>query len=110
MARYTVDRATPNRSPISAVLYSPDFSNATRCASCRGLSGLLAPEPTFGLGDSHALLGPEADEVGLDFGDHGQHVEQQPPDRVGRVIHGATEAEPDTPSRQLVGDRPGVRQ
>ena len=40
----------------------------------------------------------------------GQHVEQQPADRVGRVVHGAAEAEPDPPSRELVGDRPGVRQ
>jgi hypothetical protein len=56
------------------------------------------------------FLGPEADEVGLELGDHGQYVEQQPPDRVGRVVHGAAEAEPDPPSRELVGDRPGVRQ
>src|SRR5664279_5404841 len=38
IARYTVDRATPNRSPSSAVLYSPDFNRTTRCALWRGLS------------------------------------------------------------------------
>ena len=28
--------------------------------------GLLAPEPALGLGDSYAILGPQANEVGLD--------------------------------------------
>ena len=33
-----------------------------------------------------------------ELGDHGQHVEQQPTDRVGRVVHRAAEAEPDLPA------------
>ena len=43
-SRYTVDLATPNRSPSSALEYSPDFNNATMWAFCRGFQfGLLAP-------------------------------------------------------------------
>ena len=49
IARYTVDLATPNRSPSSAVVYSPDFNSATKWASCRFQFGLLAPEPALGL-------------------------------------------------------------
>jgi hypothetical protein len=37
-ARYTVERATPNRSPSSAVVYSPLCISSTRCASWRGFS------------------------------------------------------------------------
>src|SRR5664279_4385655 len=111
IARYTVDRATPNRSPSSAVLYSPDFSNATRCASCRGLSlGCLPRSRPLALAILMPFLGAQSDEVGLEFGDHGQHVEQQPADRVGRVVDGSAEAEPDPSSREFVGDRPGVGQ
>ena len=32
-ARYTVERATPNKSPSSAVLYSLLYSSSTRSAS-----------------------------------------------------------------------------
>ena len=70
--------------------------------------GLLAAQPAFGLGDLHALPGPEPDEVGLEFGDYGQHVEQQSSDGIGRVVDGTAEAEPDTPGGQFIGDRPGV--
>jgi hypothetical protein len=78
------------------------------CFLARVELGLLAPQPTLGLGDSHALLGAQPDEVGLEFGDHGQHVEQQPADRVGRVVDGPAEVQPHPSSRELVGDRPGV--
>jgi len=45
--------------------------------------GLLAPKVPLGLRDLHALLGAKPDQVGLELGDHGQHVEQQLADRVG---------------------------
>jgi hypothetical protein len=54
--------------------------------------------------------GAQPDQVGLELGDHRQHVEQQPPDRVVRVVHRAAHAEPDLPHRQLLGDGAGVRQ
>ena len=47
---------------------------------------LLAPQMSLGLGDLHALAGAEPNQVGLELGDHRQHVEQQPADRIGRVI------------------------
>jgi hypothetical protein len=40
--------------------------------------GLLTPQPTFRIGNSHAFSAAKADEVGFELGDHGQHVEQQP--------------------------------
>ena len=55
--------------------------------------GLLAAEPAFGLGDLHAFAGAGADEVGFEFGDHGQDVEHEPADGVGRVVDGAADAQ-----------------
>ena len=43
--------------------------------------GWLEPQSAFRVGDLHALPRPHPDEVRLEFGDHGQHVEQQSPDR-----------------------------
>jgi hypothetical protein len=45
--------------------------------------GLFAAEPSFGLGDLHALAGAEPNEVGLELGHHREHVEQQSAYRVG---------------------------
>jgi hypothetical protein len=69
------------------------------------MSGLLYRAPR---GISPVRFG--ADEVGLELGNHREHVEQQPAHRIGRVVHRPTEAEPDPSSREIVGDRPGVRQ
>jgi len=49
-----------------------------------------------------------ADQVGLELGDHREHVEQEPADRIGRVVHRPAEVELDLAARQLVSDRPGV--
>ena len=57
--------------------------------------GLLAAEVSLGLGDLHAFAGSGADEVGFEFGDHGQDVEEKLADRVGGVVDGSAEAEPD---------------
>ena len=44
--------------------------------------GLLAAAPTLGLRYLHPFAGAQPDQVGLELRDHGQHVEQQPADRV----------------------------
>ncbi|SNR67925.1 hypothetical protein SAMN06272737_118120 [Blastococcus mobilis] len=72
--------------------------------------GLFAAQLPLGLGEPHALARAQADQVGLELGDHGQHVEQQPADRVVRVVHRAAEAQPDLAQGELLGDRPGVGQ
>ena len=72
--------------------------------------GLLAAQAAPGLGDLHALAGAHADQVGLELGDHREHVEQEPADRIGRVVHRPAEVELDLAARQLVSERPGLRQ
>jgi hypothetical protein len=49
-----------------------------------------------------------AHQVGLELGDHRQHVEQQPPDGVGRVVHGGAERELHLAGGELVDDRARV--
>jgi hypothetical protein len=49
-----------------------------------------------------------ADQVGLELGDHREHVEQEPADWIGRVVDRPAEVELDLAARQLVSDRPGV--
>ena len=49
--------------------------------------GLLATQTPFGLGDLHPLSGAQPNQIGLELGDHREHVEQQPSDRVSRVVH-----------------------
>src|SRR3954451_19207708 len=72
--------------------------------------GLFATQPTLGLGDLHALDRAKPDQVGLELSHHRQDVEQQPPDRVARVVDRAAEREADLPRGELVGDRPGIGQ
>jgi len=110
MARQTVERATPSRSATSAVLYSPLRTSETKCASWRRFSFGCLPQMALGLGHLHPFPGPEADEVGLELGHHGQDVEQQPPDRVGGVADRSAQVQADLTGGELVGDRPGVRQ
>lgn len=106
-ARYTVERATPNHRPV------PRWSTG-RCAAAtpgvlpgvRVRLGLLTPQLTFG--HPHPFPGPHPDQISL--GDHGQHVAQQPPDRVGRVIHRPAQAEPDLTEGEFLSDRAGIRQ
>lgn len=72
--------------------------------------GLLAAQVTLGLRHPHALACPGPDEIGLKFGHHGKDVEQQPADRVGRVVYRPTEAEPHRPAGEVFSDRPCVGQ
>jgi hypothetical protein len=49
-----------------------------------------------------------ADQVGFDLGDHRQHVEQQPPDRIGWIVHRRAERELHS-AAELAGDSARVR-
>lgn len=69
-----------------------------------GEFGLLATEPAFGLGDLHAFAHAGADQVGFEFGDHGQDVKEEPADRVRRVMHGSADAQFHLLLRQLFDD------
>src|ERR1019366_492432 len=51
-----------------------------------------------------------ADQVRLELGNHREHVEQQPADRIGRVVHRSTQVETNLPDCELVGDGSGVWQ
>jgi hypothetical protein len=72
--------------------------------------GLFAAEPAFGFGDLHAFAGSGADEVGFEFGDHGQDVEEEPADGVGGVVDGAADAEFYFAFGEVLDDVPRVRQ
>ncbi len=52
----------------------------------------------------HALARARTYEVSFELGDHGQHIDQQPPNRVCRVVHGAAQVEPNGGVREVVGD------
>jgi hypothetical protein len=71
-----------------------------------GEFGLLSAELSLGLGDLHAFAGAGAgaDEVGLEFGDHGQDVEEEFADGVGGVVDGSAEAELDVPLGEVLDD------
>jgi hypothetical protein len=70
----------------------------------------FAAEPTLGLRYLHPFSGAQPDQVGLELRDHGQHVEQQPADRVVGVVDRGAETETDLPGGEFVGDRPRVGQ
>lgn len=74
-----------------------------------GELGLFPFEFAFGAGDGHALAGSVSDEVGFEFGEGSQDVEEELAHGVCRVVQAGTELEFDTALEQAVGDRPGVR-
>jgi hypothetical protein len=67
--------------------------------------GLFPPQAALCLSDLHALAGAQLDQVGLELGNHGEDVEQQPADRVGGVINRRTQGEADLAGGEFVGDR-----
>jgi hypothetical protein len=71
-----------------------------------GELGVLAAELALGLGDLHAFAGAGAgaDEVGFEFGDHGQDVEEELADGVGGVVDGSAEAELDVAFGEVFDD------
>ena len=70
--------------------------------------GLLAPQPTFGLGNFHAFSCPKADQVGFELCDHGQYIEQRSPHRIAGVVHHPVEAELDISAGEIVDNCPSV--
>ncbi len=71
---------------------------------------LLATQTPLGLGYLHALPGAQPNQVGLELSDHREHIEQQPANRVRRVVHRSAQVETNLPHRELVGDCSGVGQ
>ena len=65
---------------------------------------LLAPEVPFRFGHLHSLSRSGADEVGFELCHDHENVEQQTPDRVGRIMDGSADAEFDTFDGELVDD------
>jgi len=49
-------------------------------------------------------------EVGFELSHHGQDIEEQPPDWIVGVVHGAAEVETHLSDRELVGNRPCIRE
>jgi hypothetical protein len=64
------------------------------CFLARRELGLFAAEAALGLGDL-MLTRARVNQVSFELGDHRQDVEQQPPHRVGRIVHRAAEVELD---------------
>lgn len=75
----------------------------------RGELGLSAAQATLGSGDGEAFAGPELDQVGFELGHHREHVEQQPTDGVGRVVHRGTDGELHLARGEFGDDVAGVR-
>ena len=65
---------------------------------------LLAAQVSFGFGDKHPFACSRTDEIGFELGHHGENVEQQPTNRVGRVVHGPADAELDAFDREFVDE------
>ena len=70
--------------------------------------GLLPAQPALRLRHLHPFTRAHADQISLELGHHRQHVEQQPPDRVGRIMDRPAETEPHVALSELVEDVPGV--
>jgi hypothetical protein len=68
-----------------------------------------AAQPTLGPRHLHPFPGAQSDQVGFELRHHCQHVEQQPPHRIGRIMDRAAKTEPDVSPRELVENVPGIR-
>ena len=64
--------------------------------------GLLASEVPLGFGHLHALSGPQSDEIGFELGHHGEDIEEQPPDRIVRIVDGPAQVEAHLADGELV--------
>ena len=58
-----------------------------------GQSGLLAAQFPPGAGDGHALAGANADEIGFEFGEDGEDIEEQLSHRIARVVERPAEGQ-----------------
>lgn len=71
---------------------------------------MCSPEPSTRPRDRHTLACSHPDQIRLELSQHPENVEQEPPDRAGRVIDTPAEAQRDALGGELVGDVPGVGQ
>ena len=55
-------------------------------------------------GDSHPFKGSWSDQVCLEFGNHGQNIEQEPAHGIGGVMDGAIDAEFYLATGELIHD------
>ncbi len=72
--------------------------------------GLLASEMALGFRHLHPFASSQPNEVGLEFRNHGEHIEQESSDRIGGIVDGPTEIETYLANREFVGDRSCVRE
>lgn len=50
------------------------------CAGAvRQIASASSPQPPLGFGDNHTFAGPQANQVGLEFSDHAEDVEEKHP-------------------------------
>jgi hypothetical protein len=85
-ARHTVERVTQNGSSSSLMVCCTAPCKARRWTCCFGLS-LDCPAVNLWRGRRSSLSESSAARVRLKLSDHGQHVEQQTPNRICRVAH-----------------------
>jgi hypothetical protein len=61
-------------------------------------------QPPSRFGDSHSFTGAGSDEVGFEFGDHRENVEQKSSNGIVGIVRGATDAEAYALRCELVDD------
>lgn len=77
---------------------------------CFGEFRLFPPEPAPGLRHRHSLVGPGANQVSFELGQHPEDVEQGLAHWIVRIVDAVTRIQRDTFAGELVGDVSGVRQ
>jgi hypothetical protein len=65
---------------------------------------LLAAQSALGSGYRHPFACSSTSKIRFKFRGHGQRGEQEPADRVGRVVHRSADVQPDAAGGQLVDD------
>ena len=103
--RYTVERATLKSSASSAV----DMRAGRVQLQQMSLLGvgefrLFSAEAPLRFGDLHAFACSGANQIGLEFGNHREAVEEEAPDRIVRIVDGASDAELHLLRGELVDD------
>ena len=69
---------------------------------------LLTVKASFRFGHLHSFARSGADQVRLEFGDHGQHIEEEASDRVVRIMDRSADTQLDVFGCQLVNDVFGI--
>lgn len=102
-------REIENTSAKSLTEYSP-VSYIRRSSFCwRSDSfGFLPRSFPLERGQRHSLTLPHPDQVGLEFGEGGEDVEEQLAHRVGRIMDVCPDLQPYAPRSQIITDRAGI--